>query len=683
MTATAFALSAAAERRTYLPQRLYPKTERRAWAAAAEAPDGTALAFGGLHQERSDPRGHTCFRNGGVWTSLYAELVANNPLQRFHARIWALRDQVKNATAKARYAFFQAHPADQQAAALAREVAPVHGRIAIEASAIADGLRARAPDLDRYERDQAIRAAGKLTAIAEQAHKLLPQSRSQASPSLVAAMGDIRIALEKAAEMVDAEPPPRALSPIAFDASTGLFVLFGGDHFDYLTNDIWVFDPALRKWMQRHPPDAPPPRANHVLIATGDGRVTVRGGYGYTSAPEYSGQYRSISDGEFVYDVAANRWSGNSAAALATADARTYRTGAHLPAHFLQGAPPDRASVSAKLDALAPNRWLKLDPPLRPVPNRDWGLVVLDAEHDIILRWAGGHSAHGGSDVVHYHLATNRWELPFPLEFPLGQSGEGDGWYLAGVNFNGRPWMPVHTYAAYAYDSAARRLVFADSFRDYYLYDPDVADWVGSGPRHHGMTSNTVYTQALVETAHGVVCWTKEGRLFRFDAKAGAWEEMRISGHIPGAVVDNSAIAYDSKRDRIVMIRRAGGTPAFDGRIYTVDLKTMQAKALSPGGMERAANFPAVVRLSYDPDRDLMLVGTTLPPDAAGVQRTPAYDPAGNRWVTLRLAGDQPATGHSMGLVYDKKRKLHWASDRRGQIWVLRLVPAAAGMEAL
>ena len=42
-------------------------------------------------------------------------------------------------------------------------------------------------------------------------------------------------------------------------------------------------------------------------------------------------------------------------------------------------------------------------------------------------------------------------------------SGEGDGWYLAGVNFNGRPWMPVHTYAAYAYDSAARRLVFAEA----------------------------------------------------------------------------------------------------------------------------------------------------------------------------------------------------------------------------
>ena len=52
------------------------------------------------------------------------------------------------------------------------------------------------------------------------------------------------VALQQAAEILDAEPAPRALSPIAYDAKSRLFVLFGGDHLDYMTNDTWVFDPA-------------------------------------------------------------------------------------------------------------------------------------------------------------------------------------------------------------------------------------------------------------------------------------------------------------------------------------------------------------------------------------------------------------------------------------------------------
>ena len=45
-----------------------------------------------------------------------------------------------------------------------------------------------------------------------------------------------------------AEPPPRALSPLVYDSRTKLFLLFGGDHLDYLTNDTWIFDSVGRKW---------------------------------------------------------------------------------------------------------------------------------------------------------------------------------------------------------------------------------------------------------------------------------------------------------------------------------------------------------------------------------------------------------------------------------------------------
>ena len=104
---------------------------------------------------------------------------------------------------------------------------------------------------------------------------------------------DAAPALEKAAEILGSEPSPRALSPIVYDAKTKLYVLFGGDHLDYLTNDTWVFDLANKKWEQRHPKT---PRRRAPITsskANGDGKVVLTGGYTYTSSTDYiGGQYR-------------------------------------------------------------------------------------------------------------------------------------------------------------------------------------------------------------------------------------------------------------------------------------------------------------------------------------------------------------------------------------------------------
>ena len=109
------------------------------------------------------------------------------------------------------------------------------------------------------------------------------------------------------AEALDAEPPARFLSPLIYDAKTKLFVLFGGDHGDYLTNDTWIFDPARRKWEQRHAQASPAPRGNHILKAGSDGLVTMSGGHAYTSSTSYCGaQYRALIDGDWTYDIAAN-----------------------------------------------------------------------------------------------------------------------------------------------------------------------------------------------------------------------------------------------------------------------------------------------------------------------------------------------------------------------------------------
>ncbi|HVR83772.1 MAG TPA: kelch repeat-containing protein, partial [Planctomycetota bacterium] len=320
---------------------------------------------------------------------------------------------------------------------------------------------------------------------------------------------------------LDAEPPPRALSPIAYDAKTKLFFIFGGDHLDYLTNDTWVFDAAQRRWSCRRPATAPPPRANHVLKAAGDGRIVLTGGYTYTSSTDYvGGQYRDLGDGEWTYDLLTDAWMGKGGVAP---DSRVFRTGRLHPDFYQQGPKPDPAAFATWLAAVPANTWIGAKPPYLPALNRDWGTAVLDSDRDLILRWSGGHSAHGGTDVLQYHLRTNRWELPNPVEFPLGQLYSNteypDGW-----NFNHRPWITGHTYQNYGYDPILKRMLFTGRREHCYIYDPDLGDWTTRFAKPKGMAyGDCFYTLTLTPTPQGLVCWTQEGKLFRFKADGSEW----------------------------------------------------------------------------------------------------------------------------------------------------------------
>ncbi|HEX7896765.1 MAG TPA: kelch repeat-containing protein [Planctomycetota bacterium] len=475
-------------------------------------------------------------------------------------------------------------------------------------------------------------------------------------------------AVERELEARDVEPAPRALTAIAWDAKSKLYVLFGGDHFDYLTNDTWVFDPAVPKWTLRRPPSAPPPRANHALTAV-DGKITLKGGYTYTSSTDYvGGQYRNLADGEWTYDVEANAWSGAGVAP----DTRVYRTGRLHPDHFL--VPP----AGEPLGALPANEWVSMKPPKLPAMNRDWGTAVYDPDRQLILRWSGGHSAHGGTDVLQYHTNTNRWELTMPVEFPLGQTYSNTE-YPEGVNFNRRPWVTGHTYQSYGYDPIGKKMHFLGRKSDGHVWDPDLGDWTARYPKPKELVyGDCFYTLTITSTPSGLVCWTKDGKLFRYES---TWMLRNINGTLPGSVVDNSTLAYDAKRDRLLFWRKGyGDKNPYDGEIQAVD-KDGVVSALNPEGKAAAVAVPYLCQIRYDVANDLFLVGGTVE------GRTPAYDPEKNRWVTLKIGGEDPSgkkgRNVSLGMMYDAKRKLFWAVDTNSHVYVLRLDPATADLRPL
>jgi hypothetical protein len=328
-------------------------------------------------------------------------------------------------------------------------------------------------------------------------------------------------------------------------------------------------------------------------------------------------------------------------------------------------------------------------PPQLPQLNRDWGSAVLDPDRDLILRWSGGHCAHGGTDVLHFHQGSNRWELPFPVEFPLGQLYSNTS-YPDGFNFNLRPWVTGHTYQSYGYDPVAHKMIFTGRPRHSYVWDPALADWTGRFPKPKGMSYNSCfYTLTLCPTPQGLVCWTEAGNLFRFVAAKQEWLPLaQREGRLPGSVVDNSTVAHDTNRHRLLFARKGyGDKNRYDGELHTYDLETGKVGKLSPRGMAGAAAIPYLCQIRYDSDNDLLLVGATLPPDDKGVRRTPAYDCAGNRWMSLKIGGADPngkgGRNVSLGLMVDTRRKLFWAVDTSGKVYVLRLDLTSADAKPL
>lgn len=663
-------------------------TQTVIWGATCQLPEGSGLSFGGQDQKADDGRPHTRVKRKGRWVAIHNELRAANPLQPVYEATVAIRDLHRGATARARFLNFEGLTDDEQMRRSREEVAHALQRVAEGLGEVLEDLAKAVIARDEYVAGHARRAADHLEAVRREVSLLARALGNGITPATIRQMAAVALRMERAAELLDAEPPPRALSPIVYDAKAGLYVLFGGDHCDYLTSDTWVFDPKGGRWTERHPPSSPSPRANHKLVADGGGRVTLTGGYTYTSNTDYcGGQYVDCGDGPWTYDIQNNRWSG--AGQAAAPGGRVYRTGPFHPEFYLDAPRPNAAAQQKRLGELPQNRWVAMDPPKLPRLNRDWGTAVIDPDHDLILRFSGGHSAHGGSDVLLYHLATNRWELPFPVEFPLGQLYANTR-YPDGLNFNRRPWVTGHTYMSYDYSPALGQMIFNGRTSHYYVYDPVVADWVGRGTKPAGMAyGGCFYDLNTCRTARGLVAWTKSGNLFRFDADRRKWVELELRGvALPGSSVDNSTVAYDSPRDRLLLVRKPYGQQhRFDGQIYAVNLEMLVVTTLSPKGMAGAAEIPFLREIRYSRDDDLWLVGATLPAGTDGLRRTPAYDCAGNRWVSLRITGDDPSGERgrnvSLGLVYDAKRKRFWAVDTNSQVYTLKLDLNAADVQPL
>lgn len=646
------------------------------WDTQVDGPNDMRLAFGGQDQSAKEGAVRTRIFKNNQWNDLSTILAKDNVFWATVSQWRKLAESNRAMLAVWRRAYLTATPLTEDQRRSHEIFVQLQHKV-IESTHTE--FKVIAPTEHQNE-------------IIDRAKKLLPVWQPKVPATItrpmVESLTERQRQLERAIDLMDSEPAGRALPGLVYDAKTNHYVLFGGDHLDYLTNDTWVFDAAQLKWELRLPPTAPPARAKHTLTAKGDGTIVLAGGYTYANNTDYmGGQYLDHQDGDWVYDIKANTWTGKDRGV--EPNQRVYRTGPFLPETYVQGDAPDPKAFAQWLNDVPVNTWKKTNPPKRPHMQRDWGTAVLDPTHGMILRWSGGHCAHGGTDVLHYHLATNRWELCYPVEFPLGQLYTNTE-YPAGFNFNQRPWVTGHTYQSYGYDEASQKMVFLGQQKHAYIYDPLQGDWVERHPKPPGLDYNSCYyTLTLTPTPHGLICWTQQGKLWRYASAKNHWEELKLEGEkLHGSVVDNSTVTYDSKRDRLLFFRKAyGDKVVYDGQLQEVDWSTKKVRTIVPANAEAARDVPYLCQIRYDATNQLLLVGGTLPPGADSKRRTPVFDCAKDEWGSVLLEGDDPngprGRNVSLGLMFDAKSKQFWAVDTYSQVYVLKLDPKKAEYRVL
>jgi hypothetical protein len=354
----------------------------------------------------------------------------------------------------------------------------------------------------------------------------------------------------------------------------------------------------------------------------------------------------------------------------------TRRTGPYDPAWYGEDVPPpDPAALERKLKELPPNRWLLRKTPKLPRPNVDWGTAIFAPELDMILRYSGGHSAYCGTAPHLYDVKTDRYSIPFAPEIPIEYVGTND--QVGGEwSFQGNPWMTGHTYKSTGYDPRLRCLVFAAHAYTYF-FDPKHDHWTRSSERnpHDG----SCFTVTLCSTPDGLVCWAEKPDrslgLWRLDAENRHWTPLPVDGPLPAQRPDFHGMAFDSKRNRLLMFSMADehGADEHRGDVLAYDVKTGKSAWLDAAGKDRAV-APSRETV-YLPEQDAVLIGARV--EVEGKWCWLVYDCCKNAWFALDLAGDDPIEegefNNSMGLMYDPNRGLVWAAGQNSHIHALKV----------
>ena len=176
-------------------------------------------------------------------------------------------------------------------------------------------------------------------------------------------------------------------------------------------------------------------------------------------------------------------------------------------------------------------------------------------------------------------------------------------------------------------------------------------------------------------TPEGAVVWANQRQggaagLWRLDAASRTWKSLPLKGEMPQTNADHHGMAYDSRRDRLLLFSDLGKNK---GDVLAYDLKAGTTRWLESAGNQRA--LAQARETIYLPEADAVLIGAHIK-SSKGELLWPMYDCAANAWLGVELPGAEPVGkkmfNNSMGLMYDPQRRLVWAVGQHSHVHVLR-----------
>lgn len=331
-------------------------------------------------------------------------------------------------------------------------------------------------------------------------------------------------------------PGVRWLHSMAFDASVGKVIMFGGQDFTTKMDDTWHYDAATHTWDGAYLPTPKPSARSSPTLAYDSlrGKTLLMGGY----------------DGHYLDDVweydGNGSWAGPFTEALSPT-ARVYHSMAYdsRRGHAVIYGGYDGAYLNSTWEYdSADDLWSgPYTSALLPTATR-YVALAYDSKHDRVVLFGGWDGTYY-NETWEYDPSTHNWSGPYmPSLRPSGRS-----------------------YAAMDYDPVRDRIVMFGGYTpalndETWEYDVGNHTWAGpiepiprpSGRRYHEMVYDSAKERLIM---FGGYDGTYSDEIWEYDGANQTWEGPITPATRPIGRM-NFDMAYDSLREQVVVF---GGQP--------------------------------------------------------------------------------------------------------------------------
>ncbi len=470
-----------------------------------------------------------------------------------------------------------------------------------------------------------------------------------------------------------ASPPARIMATLA-PVGTDQVVLFGGFTGGY-SNETWIYDLSDNTWTQK-PSGAEPSRYGHAMIRTLDGGVQMLLGLNPPAFPAYLADVWSFDPVAATWTDRTGpgwRWYG---AAARIGEGKIVLYGGFTPLSA------NSQPTDTKVFDVATGYWTKKSPASNPGPRQYFAMAYAGGDHALLF---GGYAPGRGSigETWLYDLSEDSWTQIIPQgaspgggEYPaMAYAGDDKVVLFGGIGAYNQTWVfdvseatwtrmfpSSHPYGGYGHSMAWAgddRAVLFGALYDWPGYDStwvyDLSDnqWQevvpvpDPDPRYGATMAWAGEDRALL--FGGLVSGWVNGETWIYDSGDQSWTQRALAPSPEPRVFAQMA---DLGGGRLAL--QGGYSGSFWDRVVSTwvyeDLPSNHPPALEPVG-DRALLWKETVSFSAtasDPDGNTLTFalgddappGATIDPSTGAFSWTPGSSDVGTHPVTIRVSDD-------------------------------------------